>query len=124
MNERDEGRLREMLDAAKKAQRFVAGKTLAMLEQDEFFAAALSYVVQNIGESASRVSSEVQQQFTQIAWREIIGMRNILVHDYLNTRYDILWNAATISVPELVRQLEAILPPFVDEDVESNPDDV
>ena len=124
MNERDEGRLREMLDAAKKAQRFVAGKTLAMLEQDEFFAAALSYVVQNIGESASRVSSEVQQQFTQIAWREIIGMRNILVHDYLNTRYDILWNAAPISVPELVRQLEAILPPFVDEDVESNPDDV
>jgi uncharacterized protein with HEPN domain len=124
MNERDEGRLREMLDAAKKAQRFVAGKTLAMLEQDEFFAAALSYVIQNIGESASRVSSEVQQQFTQIAWREIIGMRNILVHDYLNTRYDILWNAATISVPELVRQLEAILPPFVDEDVESNPDDV
>ncbi|MBK9746759.1 MAG: DUF86 domain-containing protein [Chloroflexi bacterium] len=124
MNERDEGRLHEMLDAAKKAQRFVAGKTLAMLEQDEFFAAALSYVVQNIGESASRVSSEVQQQFTQIAWREIIGMRNILVHDYLNTRYDILWNAAPISVPELVRQLEAILPPFVDEDVESNPDDV
>ena len=124
MNERDEGRLREMLDAAKKAQRFVAGKTLAMLEQDEFFAAALSYVIQNIGESASRVSSEVQQQFTQISWREIIGMRNILVHDYLNTRYDILWNAATISVPELVRQLEAILPPFVDEDVESNPDDV
>ena len=124
MYDRDEGRLREMLDAAKKAQRFVAGKTLAMLEQDEFFAAALSYVVQNIGESASRVSSEVQQQFTQIAWREIIGMRNILVHDYLNTRYDILWNAATISVPELVRQLEAILPPFVDEDVESNPDDV
>ncbi|MBK8031493.1 MAG: DUF86 domain-containing protein [Chloroflexi bacterium] len=124
MNDRDEGRLREMLDAAKKAQRFVAGKTLAMLEQDEFFAAALSYVIQNIGESASRVSSEVQQQFTQIAWREIIGMRNILVHDYLNTRYDILWNAATISVPELVRQLEAILPPFVDEDVESNPDDV
>ena len=124
MNERDEGRLREMLDAAKKAQRFVAGKTLAMLEQDEFFAAALSYVIQNIGQSASRVSSEVQQQFTQISWREIIGMRNILVHDYLNTRYDILWNAATISVPELVRQLEAILPPFVDEDVESNPDDV
>lgn len=124
MNDRDEGRLREMLDAAKKAQRFVAGKTLAMLEQDEFFAAALSYVIQNIGQSASRVSSEVQQQFTQIAWREIIGMRNILVHDYLNTRYDILWNAAPISVPELVRQLEAILPPFVDEDVESNPDDV
>ncbi len=124
MNERDEGRLREMLDAAQKAQRFVAGKTLRLLEEDEFFAAALSYVIQNIGESASRVSSEVQQQFTQISWREIIGMRNILVHDYLNTRYDILWNAASISVPELIEQLEAILPPFVDEDVESNPDDV
>ncbi|MBE2268542.1 MAG: DUF86 domain-containing protein [Anaerolinea sp.] len=124
MNERDEGRLRDMLDAARKTQRFVSGRTPAMLEKDEFFAAALSYVVQIIGEAASKVSVEVQQEFSQIEWRQIIGMRNIIVHDYLNTRFDILWNAATISVPELIAQLEAILPPFVDEDSESQSDDI
>lgn len=92
-----------------------------MLEEDELFAAALSYVIQIIGEAASKVSAEGQQQYSHIAWRQIIGMRNIIVHDYLNTRYDILWNAATINIPDLITQLEAILPPLVDEDDESKP---
>jgi uncharacterized protein with HEPN domain len=46
-----------------------------------------------------------------IPWPKIISMRNRLIHGYDFVDYDIVWDAATISIPELLPELESILPP-------------
>jgi len=124
MNERDETRLREMLDAAREAHEYTKGQSRETLNYERAIARALERTIQIVGEAGAHVTHETQQQFPQINWKDMIGMRNIIVHDYLKVDHDVVWDVAVNQLPELIAQLEAILPPFVDEDIESNPDDV
>lgn len=42
-------------------------------------------------------------------------MRNIIVHNYNRVDYNIVWDIATLRLPELIAQLEAALPPETDD---------
>lgn len=110
MNKKDEVRLRDMLDAARKGVSFSDGKTREMLDEDDMFAFALIKAIEIVGEAASRITTETRETYTQIAWKGIIGMRNKTVHDYLSVDHDLVWETATTRLPELISQLEAILP--------------
>jgi uncharacterized protein with HEPN domain len=110
MNERDEARLRDMLDAAHKARSYVKGQSRTSLEaNDEILGFAVVRAIEIIGEAASRVSSETRASLPQIEWGNIIGMRNRIIHDYLNVDYDIVWKVATQSLVSLVEELEKLL---------------
>jgi len=63
-----------------------------------------------IGEAANHVSREFQEQHPNIAWAQIIGMRNILAHEYGEVKMDKIYLAATVSIPTLVEALEPLLP--------------
>jgi len=67
-------------------------------------------LVENIGEAASRVSQEGQKKYAKISWREVIGMRNRLVHGYDSVDLAVLWDTIELDLPPLISQLEQILP--------------
>ena len=124
MNERDELRLRNMRDAANSARKIARGRTRELLETDEMFNYAILHLVQIIGEAANQVTPETRDRLPNLKWRQMIAMRNRIIHAYDDLDLDIVWNTVINDLPTLISELEAILPPFVDEDVESNPDDV
>jgi uncharacterized protein with HEPN domain len=110
MNEADEVRLRDMLDAACKALEFAESKTRQNLDTDDMFAFALVRAIEIVGEAAARVSQETRGSYPQIRWTEIIGMRNKIVHDYLSVDNNIVWDVTENDLPPLIQQLESILP--------------
>jgi len=67
--------------------------------------------VQTLGEAARRVSPPFQQAHLEIPWREIVGMRHKVVHDYLEVDYDLVWDVVTAELPALVSRLEQFVPP-------------
>jgi uncharacterized protein with HEPN domain len=67
------------------------------------------YLLQVIGEAASRVSREIRDSSPQIEWSAIIGMRQKVVHDYMNVDEDIVWETATRDIPPLISALEPLL---------------
>jgi uncharacterized protein with HEPN domain len=75
----------------------------------ELLGFALVRAVELVGEAASKVTPETRQAHPDIPWRNIIGMRNRIVHDYLNVDYDIVWTVVTDNLPPLIKQLDAIL---------------
>jgi uncharacterized protein with HEPN domain len=109
MNEQDRNRLRDILDAARLARHISAGKTRASLDDDIVIVLALTRVIEIIGEAANRVSPETQAALTTIPWRNIIGMRNRVVHDYGSVNYDILWKSVTEGIAELIEAVEQSL---------------
>ncbi len=104
--------LRHMLEMAEKALAKAGGKTRTMFDEDEDLRMVLAYLIQVIGEAASRVSEPTRVGYPEVAWAEIVGMRHRLVHDYMNVDYDIVWEVVVRKLPELVGQLRRVaLPP-------------
>ena len=63
-----------------------------------------------IGEAANHVSKEFQEEHPDIEWAQIIGLRNILAHEYGEVKMDKIYLAATKSIPALLKNLEPLLP--------------
>jgi uncharacterized protein with HEPN domain len=109
MQKDDEIRLSHMLSAAREAQAFVQNQTRASIEKDRKLILALVKAVEIIGEAASKASVECQNDLSQIPWRNIIGMRNRLIHAYFDVNLDILWKTITEDLTPLISELENIL---------------
>ena len=103
-------RLLHMRDYARKIVSLTAGKEKSNLEEDEIFCLAMTRLIELIGEAASKYPKEMQKEYPQIPWPKIISMRNRLIHGYDFVDYDILWDAITLNIPQLLAELERILP--------------
>lgn len=110
LDERDRNRLLDMREAAQRAVTFTQGKARADLEADEqLLGFAVVRAIEVVGEAASKITPAARQQLPQIPWHNIIGMRNRVIHDYLNVDYDIVWAVVTQNLPPLIAQLDAVL---------------
>lgn len=98
-----------MLDAAREAAQFVAGRERAELDRDRMFALALVKEIEIIGEAAAKVSDETRARCAGIPWAGITGMRNRLIHGYSSVDLDIVWRTATAELPPLAAALEECL---------------
>lgn len=103
--------LLDMLDAARAVGRFLAGKTQQDYREDELLRSAVERKVEIIGEVARRLSKSFTDAHPAVPWRQVMGTRHILAHDYDAVDHAILWRIATVYVPNLVVQIESFLPP-------------
>ena len=66
---------------------------------------------QIIGEAARLVSPEYRDAHLDVPWREIVGMRNRLVHEYFRILPDKVWDVVEKHIPRLVQLLGPLVPP-------------
>lgn len=90
---RDPKYLLDMLLAARDAESVTVDLSRDQFKQNRTAQLAAAHALQIIGEAAGRVSQQTQELHPEIPWRQIIGMRNRLVHDYGRIDLDIIWDA-------------------------------
>ncbi len=101
--------LQDMLECIQKIEKYSEGMNLDGFIQDE---KTLDAVIKNIiviGEAARLISEEDRTKYPEIEYRLIIGMRNILVHNYLGTDFEEVWKTIQDDLPTLKRQVQKIL---------------
>ncbi len=94
-----------MREAAEKAIAYTVGRDRSILNSDEMRTLADVRLVEIIGEAARAISEPTRAQFPEIAWRQIVGTRDRLIHGYEEVDMDILWTIATDDLPVLVSEL-------------------
>ena len=109
-DERDLAYLWDMLDAARRIERLTEGLDYAAFVDDERTSLAVERLLENVGEAARHVSPELQNAHPEIPWQGIIGMRNVLAHQYGVVDQRKVWQAAREGTAALVPLLEAMLP--------------
>jgi uncharacterized protein with HEPN domain len=104
MSRSDEERVQDILEIAVSLQILVE-------KGEEFFLADITHqwgierALQNIGEACTKMSDSIKLKYSDVDWKSIIGMRTYLAHAYHRIDSDIVWKAASISVPALVKAL-------------------
>ena len=109
MLEDDLARVRHMLGSAREALVFASQRVRSDLDNDRMLTLALVRSVEVIGEAASRISVGFRRRYPDLPWRDIVSMRNRLIHTYFNVNLDIVWSTVVEDLPPLVAQLEQIL---------------
>ena len=104
---RDDERLADIIEAAEKIS-IRAGKGRHAFDADEDVQIVLVHLIQVIGEAASGLSDELTSAHPEVPWRQIVAIRNRVVHGYFEVDLDILWDVATIDVPHLAGQVRSI----------------
>ncbi len=103
-----------MLEAIAAIERY-QDRDKASFERDELLQTWFLRHLLIIGEAARALPDDVRAMAPEIPWTKIIGMRNVLVHDYFDIDTDIVWDAATRDVPQLRPELEEHLLDALDE---------
>lgn len=111
MSHDDRYYLPHMLDHARKIRALPGSQDRAVFDADEAQRAALLHWLQIIGEAARQVSEPLQEAHPDIPWRAMVGMRNRIVHDYLGIDDEVVWETVKLRIPELIVELESLVPP-------------
>ncbi len=101
--------LKDILSSCRKIEAIVRATNEDSFLKDEILPAAVLHHLTVIGEAISRLSVDLKERHTEVPWRQIVAVRHRIVHAYFDLDWQILWDAATGDIPELRRQIFAIL---------------
>jgi uncharacterized protein with HEPN domain len=105
---RDSLYLRHILDAIQKIERY------AEVGHDEFMAESMRHdavirELEIIGEAAKRLSPEVLRRSADVPWRQVAGMRDVLIHNYMGVDLERVWKVIEQDLPPMRRAVEELL---------------
>ena len=101
MRGKDKILLRKMLTHVQEILSYIKDMDFEAFLADRKTINASAFLIGQIGELASQISDEAQNDYPDIPWRNINGMRNRIIHDYENIDFTVLWGTITESLPEL-----------------------
>lgn len=104
----DRERLLDMQEAIGNIEKYARhGKK--RFEKEELVQTWIVHHLLILGEAASALSDIFKEQHSDIPWSKIIGMRNILVHNYFGIDPDVVWSVVETDLPQLQRRIGELL---------------
>lgn len=99
----------DILEAARKIQRYVQGLSFEEFTEDEMRVDAVVRNFMVIGEAAGRIPEDWRERHPFVEWPKLKALRNVLVHEYFGVDNEVLWDIIRNHLPRLRQDMERIL---------------
>jgi uncharacterized protein with HEPN domain len=108
-------RLLHIQEATEKIARYIQGLDYEGFSNDEKTVDAVVRQIMIIGKATYHLPKDFKEIYPHIVWSQIEGMRHKIVHDYYETRLDIVWAVAYNFAPQLLIEIASIIPTIQEE---------
>jgi uncharacterized protein with HEPN domain len=105
----NEARLRHISDAINDIESFTEGLSISEFKKNSLVKSATVRQLEIIGEASNHLTTELREKYSEIDWKEVIGFRNIVVHEYFIVDYSIVWHIVQNYIPELKLFINEVL---------------
>ena len=105
----DKQRLLHILESIEEIEKYTAGSNLEVFLQNSMMKFASVKQIEIIGEAANYISEETKNKFSDIQWRQITGLRHVLVHEYFGVDSKLIWQIIADDIPELKIKIKEVL---------------
>lgn len=105
----DEIRLKHILDAIEEIEKYLIEVDFSVFIEDSMMRFACIKQMETIGEASKHLSSQLKSKFSNIEWAQIVGMRNIFIHEYFGIDSTLVWEIIKEDIPELKDKIKIIL---------------
>lgn len=110
-HERDSAYLLDMLGSARLALSYMSGMDRAAFVDNIQCQDSVVRRLEIIGEAARHVSEATREALPALPWHQIIGMRNLLIHDYADVDFEVVWDTVHRDLPRLIAAIAPLVPP-------------
>ena len=111
VQDRDKAYLQHILDEIYRIDIFIEGKSMDDLVNSDVTETHYAVVrsLETIGEAASKLSDGLKDDYLQVPWISIVGMRNKIIHEYMSVDYEVVWETIKSDLPKLREVVEILL---------------
>ena len=104
--------LEDALTAMDKAESFVSGMSYEQFADDDKTVFAVVRAIEIIGEAVKHIPQDFRLESTDIPWRDMAGMRDVLIHEYFGIDLETVWKTVKEDIPKLKRPVRQVLKTF------------
>ena len=105
----DKVRLQHIIDAIVEIETYTESADLKAFNATSMMRFACIKQMEIIGEASNHISEETKKRFSDIQWAQIVGMRNVFVHEYFGVDSNLAWEIIKTDIPELKQRVIEIL---------------
>ena len=101
--------IQDILQACEDIQNFTQGfKSIDEIEKDRRTFLAVIRCLEVVGEAARQMPKSFREKHPEIPWREAIGLRTVIAHEYFGLDNEIIWDVIKTRLPSLAEQMKKL----------------